>query len=102
MIDLLIFHINIIVAIYAFTKNWQKGSTKDGVLAILLIGLIFTIGWALTASFAYAIWPKKWNTLYFTHDTLSLVLLFIPEIFFFYHFFFNDKSRNLPNPDNNL
>jgi len=101
MIDLLIFHINIIVALYAFTKNWQKGSTKDGILAILLIGLIFTIGWALTASLAYAIWPKSWNNLYFTHDTLSLVMLFIPEVFFFYHFFFNDKSKNSAKPDNN-
>ena len=100
MIDLFIFHINLIVALYAFTKNWQKGSTKDGILAILLIGLIFTIGWALTASLAYAIWPKAWDSLYFTHDTLSLVMLFIPEVFFFYYFFLNDKPKSKANPDN--
>ena len=70
-----------------------------GILAILLIGLLFTIGWALTASLAYAIWPKSWNNLYFTHDTLSLVMLFIPELFFFYHFFFNDKPKRKSNAE---
>jgi hypothetical protein len=88
MIDLLIFYYHIFVAIYAFTKNWQKATIREGFMAVGLIALIFAIGWALTGSFSYVIWPKSWNTLYFTYDTLSLVLLSIPETFFYYYFFF--------------
>lgn len=94
MIELLIFHFHIAVALYAFTKNWQKSSLKDGFQAVGLIALIFAIGWALTGTLAYTIWPKSWNTIYFTHSTLSLVLLTIPECFFFYHFFFKNIDSN--------
>ncbi len=99
MIDLFIFYTNILVAIYAFTKNWQNSSMRDGFLSVGLIALIFAIGWALTGSLAYAIWPKKWDSIYFTYNTLSLVLLFIPEIFFFYHFFFANPKKNATGTD---
>lgn len=92
MIDLLIFYIHFFVAVYAFTKNWQETGLRDGLLAVGLILLIFSIGWAITGTLAFAIWPKSWNTVYFTSDTLALVMLIIPESVFFYHFFF--KSNN--------
>lgn len=91
MIELLIFHLHLLVALYAFTKSWQNGKLRDGFLAIAVIGLMFAIGWALTGTLAYAIMPGNWNTIYFTQDTLSLVLLAIPETIFYYHFFFRDK-----------
>ncbi|OGU56346.1 MAG: hypothetical protein A2X64_02050 [Ignavibacteria bacterium GWF2_33_9] len=99
MIELLIFHFHILVALFAFTKNWQKSSLKDGFQALGLIALIFAIGWALTGSLAYAIWPKEWNTVFFTHSTLSLIMLTIPECFFFYYFFFQDDApkQEIPN-----
>lgn len=99
MIELLIFHFHILVAIFAFTKNWQKTSLKDGFQAVGLIALIFAIGWALTGSLSYAIWPKAWNTFYFSHSTLSLILLTIPECFFFYFFFFQEEKvkQEVPN-----
>ncbi len=93
MIEILIFHLHIVGALYAFTKNWQRHSVKDGVMGVLIIGLIFTIGWALTGSIANAIMPSTVKSIYFTKDTLSLVLLFIPECFFFYYFFVNDKKK---------
>ncbi len=93
MIDLLIFYFHFFVAVYAFTKSWQDGTIKEGFLAVGLIALIFSIGWALTGSLAYAIWAKAWDTVYFTHDTLSLILLTIPESVFFYHFFFKEKQK---------
>ena len=92
MIELLIFHLHIVASLYAFTKNWQKRSFKDGVLAILIIGLMFSIGWALTGTISRIIMPYKWNTQFFTQDTLSLVLLLIPEIFFFKIFILNERS----------
>lgn len=91
MIELLIFELHIVGALYAFTKNWLKGSLKDGFLAVAIIGLIFTIGWALTSPIASLIMPQKLNSIYFTTDTLSLVILFIPEVLFFYFYFVKDK-----------
>ena len=87
MIELLIFHLHIAGAIYAFTKSWQEESLKSGILAVLLIGLMFAIGWALTGTIARLIMPESLNTIYFTQDSLSLLLLLIPEYFFFKIYF---------------
>lgn len=92
MIEVLIFYIHIAGALYAFTKSWQHGSVKEGIQAILMIGLFFAIGWALTGTLAHSFFPKKWETIYFGSDTLSLVLLLIPEIIFFYYYFVKDKT----------
>lgn len=92
MIELLIFHLHILAALYAFTKNWQLHSVKDGVLSVLIIGLFFSIGWALTGTVAYYIMPHSWELPYFTRDTLSLVMLIIPESIFFYYFILKSKE----------
>jgi len=91
MIEIFIFHLHIVGALYAFTKNWQTGGIKSGILSLLIIGLIFTIGWALTNPLAWMIMPQKWSSIWFSQDTLSLVLLLIPESVFFYIFFVKDK-----------
>lgn len=102
MIEILIFHLHIVAALYAFTKNWMIRGIKEGIMAVLVIGLIFTIGWALTGPIARMIMPYSWNTVYFTQDTLSLVLLAIPESFFFFLFFVKDRSpkTNTPSEQN--
>ncbi|ROL61978.1 hypothetical protein D9V86_03045 [Bacteroidetes/Chlorobi group bacterium ChocPot_Mid] len=92
MIEILIFHLHIVGALYAFTKYWQTGGMKSGIMALLIIGLIFTIGWALTNPIAWWIMPDEWSSIWFSQDTLSLVLLLIPESVFFYIFFVKDKS----------
>jgi len=91
MLELLIFHFHLIAVVYAFTKNWQKRGLKEGILSILIIGLIFTVGWALTNPIARLVMPKALETIWFRQDTLSLVLLAIPESLFFYHFFVKDR-----------
>jgi hypothetical protein len=92
MIELLIFELHILAAIFAFTKSWQYKSIKEGFLAVAMIGLVFSIAWAITGTLANVIYPQAWRTPYFNQNTLSLVLLVIPEIFFFYHFFLVDKE----------
>ncbi len=92
MIELLIFYIHIIGGLFAFTKNWQLRGIKEAFLALGIIGLFFTIGWALTGTIANLIYPYAWNTIYFSNDTLSLVLLLIPEVIFYYYYFIKDKE----------
>ncbi len=91
MIDLLIYHLHIACALYAFTKSWQNAGVKEGLMAVAVIALAFAIFWALTATLANIIMPDSWVTIYFTKDTLSLVMLLIPEYFLFYHFFLKEK-----------
>ncbi len=93
MIELLIFHLHIAAAVYAFVKNFQNRGMKDALLALGVIGLVFAIGWALTGTLAYHIYPSDWNSIYFTSDSLALLLLLIPEAVFFKLFFLQDKPE---------
>ncbi len=102
MIELLIFHLHILGALYVFTKYWLDNRLKDAFLSITVIALFFAIGWSLTGTLANYIFPSSLSSVYFTKDTLSLVLLFIPESIFFYLFFFRDKIiRPEPETSNN-
>lgn len=92
MLDLLIYHLHIVGVLYAFTKRWQTEGMKGGLLAIGICGLVFTIGWSLTGTLARLIMPDTAGTSWFTSDTLSLILLFIPEIVFFWIFFVRDRA----------
>jgi uncharacterized membrane protein YhdT len=94
MIEVSIFHLHILAALYAFTKRWQEDNIKEGAVAIALIGLVFTIGWAITGAIARALTPAGGFTTWFTADTLSLVLLLIPEAFLFRMFFLNKAKAN--------
>ncbi|HRP01961.1 MAG TPA: hypothetical protein PLE30_04860 [Candidatus Kapabacteria bacterium] len=94
MIELLIFYLHIAGALFAFTMNWQSRGIKEALLAIGIIGLFFTIGWALTGTIANLIYPDSWNTIYFSQDTLSLVILLVPEILFYYFYFLKDKPTD--------
>ncbi len=97
MIEIFIFYLHIVAFLYAFTKNWMYRSIKEGFLGIAILFLIFAIGWALTGTLAYAIYPENWHSLYFSHNTLALVMLTIPESFFFYYFFVKDTAENETN-----
>jgi uncharacterized membrane protein YhdT len=92
MIEVLIFHAHIVGALYAFTLKWQEDGIKEGLLAIGLIGLIFMIGWAITGGVARLITPAGGFASWLTADTMSLVLLIIPEIFVF-RMLFSPKKK---------
>ncbi len=93
MVELLIFHLHIVAVVYAAVKNYQNRGIKDAVLALGVIGLVFAIGWAMTGTLAYYIYPQDWNSIYFTSDSLALLLLVIPEAIFFKLFFLQDKPE---------
>jgi len=95
MIELFIFHLHIIAALYIFTKNWQKQSAKEGLLGIAIFALFFAIGWAITGTIAHLIFPNSLDSIYFNSDSLSLIFLAIPETFFFYHFFIVEPKETL-------
>lgn len=95
MIDLLIYHLHIAAIVYAFAKRWQLESVKSGLLAVALIGLSFTIIWALMGPIARLLMsaPSVPGDL-FTSDTLSLVLTVAVEVPLFYSFFLSKFGHN--------
>ena len=95
MLELIILYLHLVLFIYVFTKNWQELSKKDGVLSVLLMILVFIIGWAISGTIANLIYPTSYNTVYFNKDTFGLCILTIPEfIFYYYYFFKNEKEED--------
>ena len=92
MIDLLIYHLHLVGVVYAFTKRWQMEGLKSGLLAVVLIGLAFTILWALMGPIARLLMPGTPEAGdVFTSDTLSLVLTLAAELPLFILFFLRPK-----------
>jgi len=92
MIDLLIYHLHLVGIVYAFTKRWQMEGVKSGLLAVVLIGLAFTILWALMGPIARLLMPGVSEPGdVFTSDTLSLVLTLAAELPLFILFFLRPK-----------
>jgi hypothetical protein len=87
MIELLIFHLHLLVGLYAFTKYWQTHRIRDGFLAVGVVFLVFVMGWSIMGTIADVIYPDSFKNDYLTQDTLELILLVIPEGVFFYYFF---------------
>lgn len=97
MLDIVLLHLHLIAALYAFVQRWQEENAKEGVLAVALIGLVFAIGWTITGTVARFIMPEQSGTPWFTADTLSLLLLFIPEVFLFRAFFLSQSKKSILN-----
>jgi hypothetical protein len=93
MIEIFIFFVHIVAWLYAFTFTWQNKGLKNAILSILILGFIFIIIWTITSPFAQLIMPEKWKSIYFTKDTLALILLVIPESIFYYYYFLRDKIK---------
>ncbi|MBM4176835.1 MAG: hypothetical protein FJ213_11800 [Ignavibacteria bacterium] len=52
MITVFLFYVHIIFSFYIFTKRWQEESIVAAFVVIVLIGIIFSVGWTLS-SFMY-------------------------------------------------
>ena len=90
MIDILIYHIHLVLLLYTFTKFWHKDGLKAGFLSLTLALLVFLICWSITATAAYYLYPNEWNSIYFSSDTLALVLILLPEYLYYKHMVFRE------------
>ncbi len=88
-----IFLLHILAALYAFTKRWQDANVREGFLGIIILGLAFTILWAITGQAARLISPEGGYASWFDRDTISLVLVGILDGIFFFFFFLKDKEK---------
>jgi hypothetical protein len=85
MVILLVFYIHVVAAAVAFTKRWQEGDWKEGLLAVGFIVLIFVVGWQMATFLVKLVFDQRGFGTWLDRDALSLVLLTLMEgIFYFF------------------
>ena len=87
MIDIFIFLLHAVVAVWVFMKRRQEEGTKEGFLAVGFMALMFTVFWTISSFLLQFVVPPEGLGLLLDRDTLSLVLLTIFEVVFYYVFF---------------
>ncbi len=92
MIDLLIFFLHAWAWTFAFYITRKYDGMKSAFLAVVLLALVFLIGWVITGAISKIIWQSEWNSEWFTGDTLSLLLLVYPEWYFFKKFILESRD----------
>jgi len=83
MIPLLVFYGNVIAAAALFTKHWQEGDLKHGILAVTYLALIFSVGWSMSTFLVKLVVSEKGFAIWLDRDALSLLFLAIVESIFF-------------------
>ena len=84
MITLFIFYAHVIAAVALYTKRWQEENWKEGILAVLFLLLIFSVGWSISTVLLKLVMDEKGLGKWFDRDTASLALLAVLESIFFY------------------
>lgn len=83
MITLFIFYVHVVAAVVLFTKRWQEGDWKEGLLAVGFLVLVFSVGWSITTFILKVFIDEKGFGVWFDRDAMSLVLLLVMESVFF-------------------
>ncbi|HOJ37115.1 MAG TPA: hypothetical protein PLI27_08250 [Ignavibacteriales bacterium] len=103
MLFALIYTAHIIFLLVIFTKKWQNESIQDGLLNILLIIVLFSVGGAVTNMIANVIIPKEGIKILYVHEkyniifdraTFALLSLSIAEYFFYKSYYKKDFISN--------
>ena len=84
MIALLVFYAHTIAAVWLFTRRWQEGDWKEGILAVGFLALIFSVGWSMSTFILKLFVDEKGFAVWLDRDALSLLLLAVMETVFFY------------------
>ena len=84
MITLFVFYVHVIAAVTVFTKRWQEGDWKEGLLGVGFLTLIFSVGWSISTFILKLIIGEKGFGIWMDRDALSLAFLLVMESIFFY------------------
>jgi hypothetical protein len=83
MITAFIFFVHLFFAVYIFTKKWQDENLKSAFLNLVLIGILFSVGWTITTMIAKIFMEQEGVGIQFNRDTFALTLLSVIEYFFY-------------------
>ncbi len=91
MVIAFIFLIHIIFTGYVFYKKWKYDSSSSAFIDLVLIIIIFSVGWSVSTMIVKIFWEPEGFGKYFDRNTIALTLLTIGE-FFFYRIYFKDLN----------
>lgn len=89
MVIAIIFLLHLIFIGFVFYQRWKNDSLSSAFIDLLLIIIMFSIGWSLTTMISKLFWEPIGFGRYFNRDTISLTILTIGE-FFFFRIYFKD------------
>lgn len=84
MIALFVFYAHTVAAVWLFTKRWQEGDWKEGLLAVGFLALVFSVGWSMSTFLLKLVVDEKGFAVWLDRDALSLLLLAAMEGIFFW------------------
>ena len=84
MIALLLFYLHVVAFTAAFIHQYQEEDVKAGVLAVVFMAILFSVGWSIAAFFLKMVISEKGLGSWFTRDMMGLTLLTIGEVCFYY------------------
>ena len=90
MIIAIIFSLHIIFGLIIFTKVWQDESLGSAFINIILIIIIFSVGWPILTMVTKVFFEKEGLGFHFDRDAITLTLLAVVEYFFF-KFYYGDR-----------
>lgn len=92
MVIALIFLIHIILTVYIFTKRWKQNTISEALIDLVLIIILFSVGWSITTMISKLFWEPIGFGKYFDRNTIALILLTVGE-FFFYRTYYKDLTQ---------
>lgn len=94
MIALLLFYLHVVACTAAFTRQYQEEDMKAGVLAVVFMAILFSVGWSIAAFFLKIVISEKGLGIWFTRDMMGLTLLTIGEMCFYYLYLRGLRKKN--------
>ncbi len=79
MVSAVIFSLHGIVAVWVFAKKRRSGGTGEGLLAVGLFGILFSVGWTILTMVTGLFFPPEGLASWLDRDALTLTLLTIVE-----------------------
>ena len=98
MITLVIFYLHVVAAVGIYTKRWQEADWKEGMLGVVFLALVFSVGWSISTFFVKLAISEQGFAKWLDRDTISLVVLLVMEVIFFYIQILRRRKRLLSWP----
>lgn len=98
MVTLFVFYLHTVAATYAFTDQYQKEGVGAGMLSVAFMAIIFSVGWSISTFFLKFAVSERGFGRYFDRDAMSLVLLTVAEVVFYYFYLRGARKSGATSP----
>jgi len=93
MIAIIIFHLHIIGAVYAFSKTYVEQKLGDAFVTVAFVGIIFSVGWTFAGFVVRFVFPETGLGPWLDNDTISLLLVTLFEAILYGGYFWNRRKK---------